>query len=230
MKCNSLQAGDFSETASDQKHIYNSFVHIINYLKNKSGNLLNAGAGDGSFERLLRSSIKKKLNITSLDINPYFENHLSQVSDDVVFLDLTKDYLDRKFDIITCIDVIEHVLETDNLLLNIKKMMNQDSVFILQTPNLASWHSRLSLLFGYMPESMEVSMIKGDFGKFFIFRGEEERTIHHVRVFTYRALREIVEYHGFKIINTFGGDHRVPHLFKKLPSIASTVCMLLEKK
>ena len=104
----------------------------------------------------------------------------------------------------------------------------KDGVFYLQTPNLASWHGRLALLFGYMPEPMEVSNVKNYFGKLWFMR--DDTPIHHVRIFTYRALREMCSYYGFEVMKAVGIDHRIPFVFRPLPGIAAQVCLKLEKR
>ena len=78
------------------------------------------------------------------------------------------------FDRLVSGDVIEHILDTDTFLEKAHSLLTEDGYFYLQTPNLASWHGRLSLLFGYTPEAMEVSMVKNFFGKFWIFRHEND--------------------------------------------------------
>ena len=220
------QGGNLSDIAGE-KHIYNRFSYILDELHDVKGSVLVIGSGDGSFEKLLNKA-NPGISITSIDINETFRDKVSEVSDTVIIDDFLVHDFDRTFDRLVSGDVIEHILDTDTFLKKAHSLMTEDGYFYLQTPNLASWHGRLSLLFGYTPEAMEVSMVKNFFGKFWIFR--HENAIHHVRIFTYKALREMCTYYGFEVVKAVGIDHRVPSLFKPFPQIAGSVCLKLRKQ
>jgi SAM-dependent methyltransferase len=220
-----LQHGNLSELANE-RYIRNRFKYMLKELKYKKGNLLVIGSGDGSFERLLRETYSQ-LSITSLDINDAFREKLSSLSDTVIIDDFLVHTFDGTFDYIESNDVIEHIEDTDNFLIKARGLLRDDGLFYLQTPNLASWHGRLCLLFGFTPEALEVSNVKFYFGKPWPFRDDE--TIHHIRVFTYRALKEMCEFYGFDVIRAVGVDPRVPAVFKFIPGIAGSVCLKLRK-
>jgi len=57
----------------------------------------------------------------------------------------------RSFDVITLLDVIEHLVETDELLLLLRGLLSETGRLVLTTPNLAYWWSRVRLLFGKIP-------------------------------------------------------------------------------
>ena len=59
----------------------------------------------------------------------------------------------------------------------------------------------------------------------------------HVRVFTYKAFREFIEYHGFKIEGEYGLQYLTRHVIGKIdslmsffPSIASGMLFKCTKK
>lgn len=219
------QGGNLSEVVGE-KHIYNRFKYILHDLKDARGSLLVIGSGDGVFEKLLKK-VNSDIHISSIDSDRTFQDKLSRVSDAVIIDDFLVHNFNRTYDWLVSIDVIEHVIDTDTFLKKAFLLLGSSGYFYLQTPNLASWHSRLSLLFGYTPEAIEVSMVKSYFGKFWIFR--HENAIHHVRVFTYRALREMCTFYGFKVEKVVGVDHRVPILFKPFPKIAGSMFFKLHK-
>ena len=220
-----LQGGNLSEIASE-RHIYNRFSYILQELKGAGGTVLVIGSGDGSFEKMMKK-LNPALHITSIDLNPAFHDRISNISDEVIIDDFLTHEFDRTYDWLVSGDVIEHIIDTDSFLKKAHSLLRDGGYFYLQTPNLASWHGRLSLLFGYTPEAIEVSMVKNYFGKFWIFRHED--AIHHVRIFTYRALREMSTFYGFTIEQAVGADHRIPLLFKYFPCIAGSFCLKLKK-
>ena len=220
------QGGNLSEYAS-KKHILNRFKFIVEELSTAKGTVLVIGSGDGSFERLLKKT-NTSLTITSIDLNEELREKASEISDRIIIDDFMTHEFDRTFNYLVSVDVIEHIVDTDGFLAKSRGLLDHEGYFYLQTPNLASWHGRLSLFCGYAPEAIEVSGVKGYFGKFGIFR--HEKALNHVRVFNYRALREMCEYYGFEIVRAVGVDHRIPAIFKPFPCIAGAVCLKLEKK
>lgn len=219
------QHGDLRATANDH-YIRTTMRYILDDIRGGSGNLLVAGAGDGPFEHLLRER-ECAYRVTSFDMEPSFREDLEAVADRVIIDDFLTHEFDETYDVIVCVDVLEHVIETDAFLQKAHSVLKPGGTFYLQTPNLASWHGRLTLLFGFTPEAMEVSTEKNFFGKFGFMRGDG--AINHVRIFTYRALREMCTYYGFAILKSVGVDHRIPYLFNPFPGIAAQVCLKMTR-
>ena len=103
------------------------------------------------------------------------------------------------FDAVYCGEVIEHVLDTDQLLSEIYRVLSPSGVAVISTPNLGSWFNRISLFFGYQPFYTQVSF-KHSVGRFPGLGGEGAGG--HIRVFTHRALKELLEIHGFRILKS----------------------------
>ena len=82
----------------------------------------------------------------------------------------------------------------------------------LTTPNLAAWFNRISLLFGYQPVFTEVS----DEANARHLLDLEVMPAGHIRLFTYRALREVIERNGWKVRQARGIGMN-PNLHKMLP-------------
>jgi len=83
-------------------------------------------------------------------------------------------------------------------------VLKNDGDLIITTPNLAGYMNRLLLLFGYQPYHAEVSEVESGFGNGIIAKvlGRPmygNKTAGHLRLFTYRALFDFVNYYGFKI-------------------------------
>ena len=118
-------------------------------------------------------------------------------------VDLNKDNLSdvfqgNKFDVIFCGEVMEHLFSPDHLLQEIKKVMHPESILILSTPNLGYYLNRLMLLVGLSPFFLENSS-EYKFGRGFRQLGQMNSTEGHIRLFTFRALKEFVLFSGFKI-------------------------------
>ena len=94
---------------------------------------------------------------------------------------------DEKFDTIFALEIIEHMIDTDYFLENCKKISANNSYIVFSTPNIASLRSRLKLLFGKYPDSMEYRNI-----------------IHHVRMYTVPTIKSHLESHDFDVIKCIG--------------------------
>lgn len=69
-------------------------------------------------------------------------------------------FADGTFDVITANQVLEHVWKVDDLLLEIRRVLKDDGVFVVGVPNLAALHERLSLLFGYNPSTWHTAEVQ----------------------------------------------------------------------
>jgi SAM-dependent methyltransferase len=101
----------------------------------------------------------------------------------------------RNFDLALLIDVIEHLYDPDAALNEIGLLLKPGGVLVIVTPNLASWLNRLMLLVGWMPLDMEVSTR--------VVVGRPSVSAHpvgHIRLFTTRAIREILSVSGFEVL------------------------------
>ena len=145
---------------------------------------------------------------------------------------------DGHFDAIFCGEVIEHLFDPDHLLDEIYRTLSPQGVCVISTPNLASLVNRIALLFGLQPFMTAVSLrhIVGRVG----YRG-----LHgpdHIRAFTFRAFKELVLLHGFRVPETQGltasdgSDPPFPlpirlveRAIALIPSFAHTVQLVLAK-
>lgn len=112
---------------------------------------------------------------------------------------LSELFHDQKFDVIFCGEVIEHLFSPDSLLSEIQSLMHKDSILILSTPNLGYYLNRIMLLFGISPFFLENSSEK-KLGRFFRFLGQGNVTEGHIRLFTFRALKDLLSLEKFKIL------------------------------
>ena len=100
------------------------------------------------------------------------------------------------FDCIVMTEVIEHLYDPDLAIDNILEKLRPGGLMLLTTPNLAGILNVVSLLFGFQPVDTEVST-KYPYGRPFVQTG---KCVGHIRVFTERALNDMLTHHGLDII------------------------------
>jgi len=95
----------------------------------------------------------------------------------------------RKYDIIICGELIEHLFAPENLIKYLKDLLGEKGAIILSTPNFLYWTDRIKMLLGYY----EIT----DKG--------------HIRLFSYKSILKMLDGLGFEIIKeNHTIDDRIP--------------------
>jgi SAM-dependent methyltransferase len=106
---------------------------------------------------------------------------------------------DERYDVIFCGEVLEHLFAPDALLEDVHGALQDDGIAVISTPNLAYWRNRVLLLFGISPLYLE-NAAEMKLGRRFRALGQGNKTEGHVKVFTYRALRDLLALKRFEIL------------------------------
>jgi SAM-dependent methyltransferase len=176
---------------------------ILDQLSGSSAaSLLDCGCGDGGFtaELAQRAGAAVAFGIEWDRARARDANHrgVRAVQAD---LNANLPFADASFDVVHSNQVIEHLYATDNFLRETRRVLKPDGVVLISTNNLASWHNVISLVLGMQPPPMHVSgeVIAGN--SLDPLRGSEHPTQgdSHLRIFSFRAFRELLEYHGFAV-------------------------------
>jgi SAM-dependent methyltransferase len=96
---------------------------------------------------------------------------------------------------------VEHLLDVDAFLDEIKRVLRPGGYCVLSTPNLAWLPNRVLLLLGLQPFWVELSYRYEISG---LFASERRFPAGHVHVFTHRALASLLRLHGFRVERTLG--------------------------
>ena len=128
-----------------------------------------------NFDKLKKIWADKGLNIINRDIS---EEKLP--------------FEDKSFDAVICDAVIEHlVFSPKNLFLEINRILKVNGVFLISTPNIASFLKRIRFIFGRSPNWNIYDFFES--GK--NFKG-------HAREFTKEEVKKMIEWSGFEIMET----------------------------
>lgn len=165
---------------------------------------LDIGCNEGTVSTILRDIIGAKESI-GVDISPVAVAEANQKGLDALVLSIDESNLpfkDSYFDFVGCLDVIEHVFDPDHLLDEIHRVLKPDGLAIFSTPNLASWHGRVSLLVGYQPAASSTSLKYHNAGK--LFYSDPTGRGDHLRVLTLQAFQRLLRLHNFGDLTTKG--------------------------
>jgi methionine biosynthesis protein MetW len=196
---------------------------------------LDVGCGDGSLAAVFARYCKEVTGIEiSMDACAIAHSH----GIDVAQADVENyafPFRSESFDVVVAGEVIEHMTDPDHFLREITRVLKPNGHCILTTPNLASWYNRFLLLFGYQPHHMDVSFWH-NVGK---LRPIADGGGGHLRVFTLRALRALLEIHHLRTVSIRGSSVAVPLPFpvnlieralSNFPSISSVLVVLAQKE
>jgi len=209
---------------------------LSNFRNFKDGMILDLGCGDGSVLVEVANALGIK-DIYGVDIDEVALRRAAKRGVKVLKIDLNSDPLpfkDESFDVVLMEEVIEHLVNPDNAIREARRVLKVGGLFLISTPNLAWWLNRIVLLLGYQPYWSECSTIY-NVGKF--RRNHRWPLSGHLRLYTYRALKHLLELHGFKVIASRGVTYNnLPSVFKhldrlisKIPSLAQIVMILAQK-
>ncbi len=148
--------------------------------------LLDVGCGDGTFLSLITGA-EKKIKLTGIDFSsvglsiarekvPY--GYFAQVD-----ANSTYPFPDGAFDVVVALDVLEHTLEPEKMLKEMRRVSKQ--FVLLSVPNFNSLPARLQMLIGRVPENNKSN--KG-----------------HMYWFNFTTLHLLLEQVGFSVVKEVG--------------------------
>lgn len=126
-------------------------------------------------------------------------------------LNSSLDYEDNYFDVVHANQVIEHLYDTDNFVMEIHRILKKGGYCVISTENLSSWVNIFALLLGWQPFSLTNISNKrlGIENPFALNAGGTQNLSSwlHLRVMAVRALKELFEIHGFKVEKVAGAGY-----------------------
>lgn len=147
--------------------------------------VLDLASGTGAFLARLRDNGFTDLHALELDTHSF---HLDGVRP--LALDLNNDFapqIDRRFSLITAIEIIEHLDSPRHLLRQVHQLLNAQGMLLVTTPNVANWAGRIQFL------------VSGDLR---FFEEKLYRKMRHISPITDTQLRLMIREVGFVIIDS----------------------------
>ncbi len=164
----------------------NTRHEIVKKMLPKGETYLDIGCWTGD-STIFYGVFEKFKKVIAVEISQEAAKEARKKGIDVFICDLNSQNLpfsDNTFDCITCIDVIEHLIEPYHILQEIKRVLRPEGTFIIGTANVASFSNRIRILFGRRPRT---SLDPGWDGG-------------HLLYFTTKELKILLEEYGFKIV------------------------------
>jgi len=185
--------------------------------------LLDLGCGDGSSTMLVAKHIGAS-EVFGIDID---DEKLKKAGERGIIA--YKANLNSKFpldnesvDVVFTNQVIEHLIDVDNFVKEIYRVLRTEGYAIVCTENLASWHNIFALILGDQPYSGPYVSTKFVIGRHPLHScvdseaGASNADVKHNTVLAYKALRQVFQAYGFSIEKIIGsGYYPFPKAFAK---------------
>lgn len=173
----------------------NRYQAALNLLPSVGKRLLDVGCGDGDFMFMAQGHFNEchGVDVSSLRIERAKERSKKRRSENNLHfhkcdVDEGLPFANSFFDVVSCIAVLEHVLNPPNVLDEIHRVLKPGGVFIVEVPNIAWIPYRIQLLFGKLPKTGGV------------YLGADWE---HLHAFTKSILCQLLTEKGFKIKAVF---------------------------
>lgn len=180
----------------------------IEFIDGDCGRILDIGGYPGIFGNLLSNKfVNSNIYVCDVNINTVIKDNCTTL-DMISIGNLENSKLPFKndtFDMISCLEVIEHLYNADNILSEINRILKPNGILLLSTPNLVSWSNRLLILLGHYPISMSISILCEQLGKRDINIISRKKDIiqakfdYHVKAYTYSSLETLLKIHSFSV-------------------------------
>ncbi|MFI0236237.1 class I SAM-dependent methyltransferase [Streptomyces sp. NPDC016845] len=178
--------------------------------------VLDVGCGDGS-AAATAARLLPGHRLVGVDWSQDALRRAARRIPDVVRGELTGDglpFASGSADAALLSEVLEHLVDPDAALDELRRVLRPGGHLMLSTPNLAAWYNRALLLAGVQPVFSEVSL-RAVHGR----PGTE--VVGHLRLYTRRALCEFVAASGFEVVRVTGAPfHGVPRALRPLDRLA----------
>lgn len=180
------------------------YSKVLNRLSHKDS-VLEIGCHTGYFSRVI---LDKGHDVLGIEKNPEaagvaYGNNIPVICGDIEDPAIISS-LNRKFDTVLFMDVLEHLNNPADVLKRTRSVLNKNGKIIITGPNIAYWAARKDLMLG--------KKNRDDCGTF-------DKT--HLHFYTASSWKSMVEYAGYRIELLEPTEGFIPfeHIFKKIPLV-----------
>ena len=140
----------------------NEILESVEAVLDTGGGLLDVGCGAGSVADLARASFQR---VCGCDLSVHALRHARQRGMAVACVDLNAGvlpYRDSSFDCVTCLEVIEHVVDPLRLLKELRRVLRPHGQLVITTPNVRYFRNILKLVLeGRFPHTTTDTFVWG---------------------------------------------------------------------
>lgn len=120
--------------------VFNKYLDILAKMGVKEGNLLDVGAATGFFMNLAK---KRGFDVVGVELSDFAaqkgrDNGLNIITGDLI----PQKFQNEQFDVVTLFDVIEHVPNPKEIIVEVKRILKKGGLIVMNTPDAGSLWAR----------------------------------------------------------------------------------------
>lgn len=148
--------GDTGEKVNEKKYIVDNYgrilktVRVLNRYLRANDRLLDLGIYPGHIALILAKKMNVRVYGIALTTSEVFESKMRKSQIDIIKSDLDRQGLsfnDETFQVVLCSEVIEHLDSPSRLIGEVHRILVDNGILILTTPNIARIRNRMSFFF-----------------------------------------------------------------------------------
>lgn len=179
---------------------------------NERMTVLDVGCGDGEHYGRWLATVAEKyhgLDVSQTAVDAARQNGILAERHD---LTSAMPFPDATFDVVICMEVLEHLFDPAYTLGEIVRLLKPDGVVLMSVPNIAHFSNRIRMLLGgFSPGGTPETSSRRPWAD------------PHIRFFTMRSFRPFVAEQGLKIVRLYGEGFSI---FNSLPVVSSLAARL----
>jgi SAM-dependent methyltransferase len=208
-------------------------------------NFLDIGCGDGYFLQCLSNELAGFDRNVVLQGIDYSDFQLDKAKKRPINADFRQVNLEDgipyevcSFDIVYAGELIEHLYNPDAFIREVYRILKNNGLFVVSTPNLNNWLSRLIFPLGIYPIFYETSTEDSKFGYGFLkFIKKQNIPVGHIRVMNVDAIKSLLTKNLFKVVDINGCAFErysgilgsLDRLFTLIPTLSSGLVVYAKK-
>lgn len=189
-----------------------SFIKEISPL-NKIKTTLDIGCADGSFSAKLRRDFGFDVYGVDISDNAILKAIEKGVKAQMHNLEYQLPYPDSFFDLVFACEVIEHIYDTDFVISEMNRVLKNNGLLIISTPNIVSLSNRIRILFGKYPNYVTEYRAKDGAG--------------HIRTYSIPVLINQLKEHEFMTLKKSSSHIAFPMANKFIPFFLKKIAIKL---
>jgi 2-polyprenyl-3-methyl-5-hydroxy-6-metoxy-1,4-benzoquinol methylase len=235
---NSEEKTRFSYCEQKSMNVIMDYVQVIN---TKIIKLLDVGCGDGFFLYRLSEELKGG-KLEGIDYSEYLLEAAKKRPFEATFKHVNLEegipYEDCSFNVVYAGEVIEHLYNPDVFVREVYRVLKNNGIFIVSTPNINSWLSRLVFILGSYPIFYETSTEDASFGYGFLkTKKKQSIPVGHIRLMNVDAIKSLLNKNLFQFVDINGCPHELysgllgslDKLFSYIPTLSSRLVVSAKK-
>lgn len=179
-----IQESFYERYNKNAVHRIDHIKDVVKFILPEGDNLLDIGCSVGNLMLIAKDKYEK---IYGIDISEAALSKAKKLGYKTKKVDLDSDpipFKDNFFDCVVCLEFIEHLMESEKLLIEMKRVLKPGGTAILSAPNIRF----LKYLYNLA--------VRGTF--------RDRMWAGHIRFFTYRDMIKLTKSCGFKITGMYG--------------------------